>query len=229
MISIDHRTSRSPSPNQNHERRYTADFNINQKYSELQLSKPDPSNLEVTLQPISSLSSKQLLKNNRQSLRVCTCILAGSLYLHKRNCKKINVLIESELVIKKKFSIVEACVFIQREIRKYINKKRNLNTDIFKSDKIEFALFADTSNASCKKRQVCSSVLSSYCWNEKYLDERYPELKERTDTSQSDLGSKLNSQRPEFLEQMMINSDVLKNCRNELDESIDFELSGTFK
>ncbi|OMJ83936.1 hypothetical protein SteCoe_15032 [Stentor coeruleus] len=221
LISIENRFSRSPSPYRTHDRHSTADFNINLVTNTKERQSKSPKTLEVTLLQQNSLSNETFASKLTQSLTVCTCILAGSLYLHKIGCKKVEVLVEKGKV-KKRFGIVEAVVKIQREFRKFIMRKSLKKSGI----KINLGIFSKVSN---EKKNVYSSVLSSYVFAENSGSDRYTGLDSAMNTSLSETSSRMNSQKPEFLEKVLISGNVLKGYKNNPDESIDFDLSGTFK
>ena len=110
------------------------------------------------------------------------------MYLHKIGCKKVEICVKTSLAIKR-LSVVEACIKIQREVRKFLSKKQ-----------------------------------LSFCFHDEY-SESYRYLKHIG----SDFSSKHEFQEVGFLEQILLTSSALKNYREGLGESIDFELSGTFK
>ncbi|OMJ73660.1 hypothetical protein SteCoe_27594 [Stentor coeruleus] len=70
--------------------------------------------------PLSSKSTK--------TLKICTCILAGSLYRHYSNCSQLTVLAElgtvKHISKKKQRNFMQSIVAIQRSIRKFIAKRR---------------------------------------------------------------------------------------------------------
>lgn len=69
-----------------------------------------------------------MLTKNTKTLKICTCVLAGSLYRHYSNCSPLTVIAELGTVrhIPKKAqpSFMQSVVAIQRAIRKFIAKKR---------------------------------------------------------------------------------------------------------
>ncbi|OMJ68169.1 hypothetical protein SteCoe_34462 [Stentor coeruleus] len=68
------------------------------------------------------------LSKNTKTLKICTCVLSGSLYRHYSNCSPLTVIAELGTVkhIPKKTqpSFMQSVVAIQRAIRKFITKKR---------------------------------------------------------------------------------------------------------
>lgn len=221
LISIENRFSRSPSPYYTHDRHLTADFNNNTLLSTKDKHIKSPKTLDVTLLPKTSVSSDDFSSKRTHSLRVCTCILSGSLYLHKIGCKKVEVLVEKGKV-RKRFGIVEAVIKIQREYRNYTMRKSLKKSGI----QIDLGIFTRKSDG---KKKIVSSVLSSYCFADNSGSDRYAGLDSALNTSLSETSSRMNSQKLEFLEKMIINGNMLKGYKIDPDESIDFELSGTFK
>lgn len=215
MISIENRTSRSPSPNLTHERRSTADFFQNslevqcKKSGTVHVSRSGPRNSSKITQE-KGVNTEKMIENLEipcKTLTLCTCILAGSLFSHKADCKKVQVAIGR---IYKRLSVVEACVKLQRAIREFLKRKK-LSSLLLDSD---FLLFS----TPYKQKEVQNSVLSLY---DSFFAERYSDFKDGT--------SKLNSEGSEILGKMLITSSILKNCRSDFEDTVDFELSGTFK
>lgn len=175
LTSFDYPSDTSPSPNPVHLRKPTADFPQPYKPSE------KPQNIPLTL---------------------CTCILSGKLYRHLKGCKKVSVIVTKGKVCKK-FSVVEACILIQREFRRYLRKKYNKG-----KESIDFPFFVDVSR--CRPKRVLSSVLDSYSFSK-----------------DSEIFVDLESDR--FMNKMIVPDEILKDFRSDFEESIDFELSNTFK
>ena len=174
LVSFDYRSSASPSPNPNHRHKPTGDF-------------PQP--------------YKAKPKLIQSTLTLCTCILSGKLYTHTKGCTKVPVTVTHSMPIKK-LSIVEACIKIQREFRKYLKKSRKLS--------IDFPFYVD--NSKCKSKKVLSSIMESYSFS-KDSESIFHEIGE------SD----------RFLDRVFNPGEVIKDFRSEFEESIDFELSNTFK
>ena len=175
LVSFDYRSDTSPSPNLNHNRRQTADF-------------PQPYRPKEKSQSI--------------PLTLCTCILSGKLYRHLRGCKKVEVVVTKGKVTKK-FSVLEACIRIQRQVRKYLVVRRSTV-----KDSIDFPFFVDISK--CRPKKFMSSVLESYSFSK---------------DSESIIGD-FESDR--FMDRIMP-GEGFRDFHSEFEESIDFELSNTFK
>jgi hypothetical protein len=104
----------------------------------------------------------------------------------------------------KRFGIVEACVKIQREFRKFLKKKAKTK------ESIDFPFFVDISK--CRPKKVLNSIIESYSFSR---------------DSESIFHDIEDSDR--FLDRVFNPGEVVKDFRSEFDESIDFELSNTFK
>ena len=178
LVSFDYRSDTSPSPNLNHNRRQTADF-------------PQP------------YKPKKREPSQSIPLTLCTCILSGKLYRHLRGCRKVEVVVIKGKVTKK-LSVLEACIKIQRQVRKHFKDRRSAL-----KDSIDFPFFVDVSK--CRPKQFMSSVLESYSFSK---------------DSESLIGD-FESDR--FMDRIIPGQVFLKNFPNESEESIDFELSNTFK
>jgi hypothetical protein len=97
-----------------------------------------------------------------RSLKVCTCILAGSIFAHQRNCAPVTILADfsqKPVPLKRKLGVLEAVVLIQKEFRRFLRKKAKITV------KKDFPVFyidqaAKTLNNAYKELEVLKSMAS---------------------------------------------------------------------
>ena len=70
-----------------------------------------------------------------KTLKLCTCIISGSIYSHFSNCSPVTVSAEigtiKRLPKKSKISFLSAVILIQKAIRKYLAKKKSKRPRFF--------------------------------------------------------------------------------------------------
>lgn len=84
--------------------------------------------------PSAFFNSLVPVPKSTKALKLCTCILSGSLYSHYSNCRPVTVSAEvgsfKVLAKKPRLSVLTGVVLIQRTFRRFLDRKHRVNYDI---------------------------------------------------------------------------------------------------
>ena len=127
------------------------------KYSSFANS-ANPSSFFNSLSPNTKKPSKMI--------KICSCILSGSVYSHFSNCTPATIIGEVEsiklLPKKQKISLVDGVVLIQRAFRKYLSKNsfKPLKTKTFEPKKFSMDFATKTLNEAFKELENLKNLAS---------------------------------------------------------------------